>query len=92
MHPEMSGVDDGDAWNDPEQIAMEVGLSLYNDVILAVAASEEVPIINVRALFNEAADYSTPIEPGVQGGGKLARAMLKVVGDEDFSGRTSVYP
>ncbi|KAJ3049101.1 hypothetical protein HK097_009876 [Rhizophlyctis rosea] len=91
MHPEMSGVDEGDAWNDPEQVAMEVGLSMYNDVIVAVAAREEVPVINVRGLFNEAADYSTPIEPGVQGGGKLARAMLNVLSEEDFSGRTSVY-
>ncbi|KAJ3042727.1 hypothetical protein HDV00_006784 [Rhizophlyctis rosea] len=91
MHPEMGGVEEGDAWKDPEQIAMEVGLSLYNDVIWAVAAREGIPVINVREMFCEAADYSTPIEPGVQGGGKLARAILRVVEKEEFDGESSVY-
>ncbi|KAJ3299658.1 hypothetical protein HK104_007877 [Borealophlyctis nickersoniae] len=92
MHPSMAGRDDGNAaWNNPEQIAMEVGLSVFNDVITSVAADEGVPVINVRGIFSDAADYATPIEPSSKGGNKLAQAIVRVAAEGSFSGKCSIY-
>ncbi len=56
-------------------------LSLFNDVICREAMAAGVPVVDLRALLCEAADYSeiSPIEPSVQGGEKVARALLTVL-------------
>jgi len=40
----------------------------------------------LRLICNEASDYakSSPIEPSVAGGGKIARAIRRAVTDPDF--------
>ncbi len=66
-------------------------LCLFNDVILREAFRARVPVLDLRLLCTEAADYATssPIEPSVVGGGKIARAVGRVVTGHDFRGEGS---
>jgi hypothetical protein len=66
--------------------AEQAGLCLFNDVILREAFRAGVPVIDLRLVCNEASDYaaSSPIEPSAAGGGKIARAVGRVVTGFDF--------
>lgn len=66
---------------------LHVALSIFNDVILREAARAGIPVIDLRLICNEAADYSalSPIEPSSHGGMKIARAIAKLVKLHDFS-------
>jgi hypothetical protein len=72
----------------PEQ----TGLSLFNDVIVRQAARVGVPVIDLRAVCDRAADYSdlSPIEPSRVGGAKIAEAIALVVTGHDFTRRETV--
>jgi hypothetical protein len=61
--------------------AERAGLCLFNDVILREAFRARVPVIDLRLICNEKSDYaqSSPIEPSVAGGGKIARAVARAV-------------
>ena len=64
------------------------GLCLFNDVILREAFRAGLPVIDLRLVCTDAADYarSSPIEPSVVGGGKIARAIGRLVTTYDFKG------
>jgi hypothetical protein len=66
--------------------AEQAGLCLFNDVILREAFRAGVPVIDLRLICNEASDFapSSPIEPSAAGGGKIARAVSRVVTSFDF--------
>jgi hypothetical protein len=68
------------------------GLCLFNDVILREAFRARVPIIDLRLVCDEAADYaaSSPIEPSAIGGGKIARAVARAV-DSSAAGVSAVF-
>lgn len=57
--------------------AEAAGLCFFNEVILREAFRAAVPVIDLRLICTEASDYarSSPIEPSVVGGGKIARAI-----------------
>jgi hypothetical protein len=61
--------------------ASAVALNLFNDVITRAAYAAGVPVIDLRVICAEAQDYSarSPIEPSVQGGAKIARAIARTV-------------
>jgi hypothetical protein len=61
--------------------AEEAGLCLFNDVIFREAFRVGVPVIDLRLVCAEGADYakSSPIEPSVAGGGKIARAIARLL-------------
>lgn len=63
----------------PRQRAATVALAVFNDVIHRVAAERGVRVIELRLVCTEAADYANPIEPSVQGGEKIARAIAHAV-------------
>ena len=74
--------------------AMISGLSIFNDVILQEAVRRGFPVIDLRLICDEAADYSemSPIEPSEIGGAKIVRAIKRVLVSHDFSrGDTVVY-
>lgn len=50
-------------------------LTVYNDVILRSASAAGLPVIELRHVCTEPGDYANPIEPSVQGGEKIARAI-----------------
>lgn len=72
-----------------------LALCLFNDVIIRTLADWQIPILDLRAVCNEPADYSTvsPIEPSAIGGLKIAKAVQRILDGHDFSRRETVlYP
>lgn len=51
-------------------------LGMFNDVIVEEASKRLLPILDIRTIFTDDADYANPIEPSVQGGQKLADAIV----------------
>ena len=64
------------------------GLCLFNDVILREAFRVRAPVVDLRFVCTDAADYSpsSPIEPSAIGGGKIARAIRRVMTEQDLKG------
>ncbi|HEX8829987.1 MAG TPA: SGNH/GDSL hydrolase family protein [Longimicrobium sp.] len=54
-----------------------VALGVFNDVILRAAAAAGHPAIDLRLVCDQPEDYANPIEPSVQGGEKIARAIVR---------------
>jgi hypothetical protein len=65
------------------------GLSIFNDVIMRGAFARGVPVIDLRLIFDDDADYANDIEPSVKGGAKIARAIATLVTTHDFKQRRS---
>jgi hypothetical protein len=61
-------------------------LATFNDVILREAARSRVPVLDLRLMCDEASDYSdtSPIEPSVQGGAKIAGLVARVLSGHDW--------
>ena len=57
-----------------------VALAVFNDAIVRTAAEHGVPVIELRLVCTEPGDYANPIEPSVQGGAKIARAIARALG------------
>jgi len=55
------------------------GLCLFNDVIFREAFGRGLAVIDLRLICAEARDYATtsPIEPSVAGGAKIAQAVIR---------------
>jgi hypothetical protein len=51
------------------------GLALFNDVIIRQAIIHRISVLDLRLVCDEDADFANPIEPSVQGGGKIATAI-----------------
>ena len=62
------------------QRLITTGLTVFNDVILAVAIERRLPVIDLRLICSEPQDYANPIEPSSVGGTKIARAIVAAVG------------
>jgi hypothetical protein len=62
-----------------------VALMLFNDVILRTAFEWRLPIIDLRLVCTEPADYANPIEPSGAGGAKIARAITATLGEARVS-------
>lgn len=67
--------------------AQAAALAGFNEVILYEAVRAAVPVLDLRLVCDEPSDYSTvsPIEPSVQGGAKIARAIAALVAEHDFT-------
>jgi hypothetical protein len=57
-----------------------LALTLFNDVILRVAAEHRLGVIELRHVCNTPEDYANPIEPSGTGGKKIAAAILRAIG------------
>ena len=62
-------------------------LTIFNDVIIKQAFLAGVPLIDLRLVCNEDADYANEIEPSAAGGKKIADALVQVVSEHDFENR-----
>ena len=71
---------------------LRTALAPFNDVILREAAARAVPVLDLRLICTEAADYaaSSPIEPSAQGGSKIAAAIGELVHAHDPAMRRTV--
>ncbi len=56
-----------------------VAIAVYDDIIIRAAAEHRLTIVELRSLCTGPADYANPIEPSVQGGGKIAWALVQAV-------------
>ena len=54
-------------------------IALFNDVIIRVAREEGPPLVELRSVCTEPADYANDIEPSMQGGRKIAAAILSTL-------------
>lgn len=65
------------------------GLALFNDVITRAAFAHGLPVLDLRLICDEDADFANPIEPSAQGGAKIAAAIARLVAEHDFGRRRS---
>jgi lysophospholipase L1-like esterase len=63
----------------PDHRIVKSALSLFNDRITRAAFRRALPLIDLRLICNEDGDYANPIEPSVQGGAKMVRAILRLL-------------
>lgn len=80
-----------DAWVLPDPAVARVGLTAFNDVILRVAFENRLPVIDLRLVCSEPADYAIPIEPSSRGGNKIAGAILRALGLSDGADPSRVF-
>jgi lysophospholipase L1-like esterase len=67
-------------------------LSIFNDCITREAFAHGLPLIDLRLVCDEAADYANPIEPSERGGEKIASAIRNLLTHHDFTrGTTEVF-
>ena len=52
-------------------------LAIFNDAIQRAARAAALPVIELRDVCTEPADYANPIEPSVQGGARIAAAIVR---------------
>jgi hypothetical protein len=75
---------------DPRMQRLAVaGLTIFNEVILRQAFARGLPVIDLRLVCDEDADYANPIEPSSHGGEKIVAAIARVLAEHDFSRRRS---
>src|SRR5215468_6961184 len=79
----------------PEPFTQKIAvaaLTIFNDVIIRQAFQAGVPLIDLRLVCDEDSDYANEIEPSEKGGGKIAKAIVRVVSEHNFeSRRTEVF-
>ena len=74
------------------QIVAYAGLALFNDCILRSAFARGLPVIDLRFVCDDDADFANPIEPSAVGGDKIAAAIVKVATEHDFgAGGSAVF-
>ncbi len=66
-------------------------LTVFNDSIIRAAFAHGLPLLDLRLICNEEADYANPIEPSAWGGEKIARAIADFVDLGPTGGRTEVF-
>jgi hypothetical protein len=71
-----------------QRVAM-AALALFNDIITREAFGRGLPLVDLRLVCAEDADYANPIEPSARGGAKIAGAIAELVTGHDFARRRS---
>jgi lysophospholipase L1-like esterase len=66
-------------------------LTVFNDSIIRAAFAHGLPLLDLRLICNEEADYANPIEPSAQGGEKIARAIADFVDLGPTGCKTEVF-
>ena len=59
-------------------------LTFMNDPIVRIAAERGIPLIDLRLICTDPADYANAIEPSSRGGEKIAAAITSLVLNHDF--------
>ena len=85
-------VEGGSLSNDEQQKISNTALPIINDVILEGAVKAGLPVIDLKVIFDDVADYANEIEPSAVGGMKMAKIIKEIVEIHDFSiDQTKVY-
>jgi lysophospholipase L1-like esterase len=79
----------------PDPLAQRLAvtaLTVFNDAIIRAAFAAGVPLVDLRLVCDEDADYANPIEPSEAGGAKIADAIIRLVTEHNFAQqRTAVF-
>mmetsp|Transcript_15688 Transcript_15688/g.24012 ORF Transcript_15688/g.24012 Transcript_15688/m.24012 type:complete len:314 (+) Transcript_15688:124-1065(+) len=68
------------------QAICNVGINIMSSVIIKNAMKyTNIPIIDLRHVFNHKEDYANSIEPGVPGGDKLINNAIDIIRNHDFN-------
>ncbi|HEY7343088.1 MAG TPA: SGNH/GDSL hydrolase family protein [Ktedonobacterales bacterium] len=68
------------------------GVTSWDDTILRCAIERSLPVLELRLICTDAADYANPIEPSARGGDKIAAVVAALLTIHDFTcPRTQVY-
>jgi hypothetical protein len=68
-------------------------LGLYNDCIIRVAREFKFPVLELRVICTDTADFVAQIEPSLHGGAKIAKAICQTFVRHDFdTGQTVIFP
>ena len=59
--------------------AARAAVAVFNDQIYSIANERRLPVIDLRRICNQPADYANPIEPSAIGGKKIARSILESI-------------
>jgi lysophospholipase L1-like esterase len=59
----------------PRARLARTALTLFNDVIVRVGFEHDLPVIDLRIICSDPADYANPIEPSGRGGLNIASAI-----------------
>ena len=74
-----------------QRLAM-TALAVFNDAIIRQAIINNLPVIDLRIICNEADDYANAIEPSDKGGKKIAAKILELINEHEFSkDRTQIF-
>ena len=65
-------------------------LPIFNDIIFQEAVNFNIPVIDLRLIFNDKSDYANEIEPSAIGGLKMAKVIKEVIYTHDFSLKNTV--
>ncbi len=80
------------AFPDPSyQRVLTTTVCLFDDVIMQCALDAGCPVIDLRRVCTDPADYFNPIEPGEVGGKKIASAILSALNPTPSSA-SFIYP
>ena len=94
-HNELARVSDYLGYGINNEILQKIAttaLPIFNDIISKEAVKTGIPLIDLRLIFDDVADYANPIEPSDIGGIKMAMIIKEIAYEHDFSiNRTKVY-
>jgi hypothetical protein len=67
-------------------------LAMFNEIILREAFIAKVPVIDLRLICSEFADYSeiSAIEPSALGGEKIVQAIVRLLSNHRFESKQSI--
>jgi hypothetical protein len=74
----------------PDHHVIRTALAVFNDVITRAAFRHRLPLVDLRLICDNPGDYANPIEPGVQGGAKIAAELARLAQPEAEAGRSFV--
>ncbi len=78
-------------YQDPDtHLIAATGLSVFNDIITREAFARGIPLIDLRLIVTEDDDYANDVEPSVEGGAKIAKAIATLVTTDDVTLKQSV--
>jgi hypothetical protein len=67
-------------------------LAIFNEIILREAFIAKVPVIDLRLICDDPADYSevSAIEPSAAGGEKIVQAIVRLLTNHKFESKQSI--
>lgn len=66
-------------------------LTVLNDIVTREAFARNVPLLDLRLVCGEDADFANAIEPSVQGGAKIAGAIAAFAAEARSAERSTVF-